>query len=1415
MRHQTALRIADEAHAAFAGAVGYRLNEVSHLTHRSAQGGWGPVLFLAILFPAIAIAQEDDDEPQLLPGLVARYQAAGAKCIRRDDAVQFVWNDRSPDERLPAGNFSAQWQGQLLVMSPGKHNFYVFTSGTASLEIDGTEIVSGKTESAKWFDSPAIELDFGQHTIAVAFKKSSDRARIGLYWSGPQFDLEPVPGRALFHEPASDPGDAFERGAELWRALRCANCHRRPQEPAGLPAPFLGNFLGNTENIRKTWLVQNLLHGAKKSIGGMPRFGLDRDEAKAVVDYLLGPNPDKMPIDVGGDAKRGEMLFLTVGCLTCHRVGNVGSEGLFGGGDLSHIADKRPSDFFARWLADPEKINPAHRMPVFRLSDAERTDLATWLARLQARRAGTEKEASKARQEFNSDRGRKIIEAFRCGACHALPDAATPPPAIALRPTRAASDWEQTCLGSPDAKNARPGYDLPENARQALLAYLASPQPNADRHEDGRFVLRERNCLGCHSRDAAEGIAPTLARITEHKSELATILPTLAPPSLTSIGDKLHDTALADAISLRNPPLRPWLAVRMPRFDLSAAELAALTEYLTTIDRIPERPKMAPKLEEKALTVAGSRLVTSTGFGCTSCHRIGSSMPTNVALAARGTDLSLVGKRIRHEWFDRWVRNPARIVPRMEMPAIQIPARGVLGEKIDRQLAAVWHVLNLPGFEPPPSGPIRVARHPGDETPPMLITDVVEVGKQTHVRPVMVGLKNRHNLLFDLTSNRLVGWWLGDMANQQTRAKSWYWEPAGVNLLTAATTDGPELELFDGERPVPPAAMVGSSLGDIDWFETENDSLSFGYRLSFQTQMQRVVARVVQRIRPIDDAGEQGFQRRWEVEGIPEPLTLRLKLPTTNAIYRLEVERPSKEDLQPDDRALGIRLTATTDGQPAICEVRYLTAAQASPAPKTLPPVAEPAAKLSVVPGYDAERLPLPRSEMPTGVAWRDVGTLVMCSLKGSVWLVRDTNGDGLEDELTLVADGLAAPYGIACQGDAIDVATKFGVIRLSQLGENGRARRADVVASGWGYTADYHDWTIGLPRDSDGNYYVGLPCQQDDRLPSEAFLRGTVVRLQPRKPTLDLPRLFDLDRISAGLRFPMGLALDRVGELFATDNQGNYTPFNELNHLRRGARYGFINKLESKPGFQPPHEEPAIAVPHPWTRSVNGICFLYSPSTTDHRSTSDRFGPYEGHLIGCEFDTRRLIRMSLEKVGDTYQGAAYPFSVEPAAGEPTFEGPIVCAVSLRGDIYVGNLRDSGWGGGQNTGSIVRLRPTGQLPVGISEVHALADGFAIDFTGPVDRDRAMNPANYVVNSYRRIATPAYGGPDVDREAESIAAVETSPDSRHVRLRLRRMRPGFVYEFQVKNLTDAKQTFFPAEAYYTLKSIPTEPTGGRP
>src|SRR5262249_52400858 len=80
-------------------------------------------------------------------------------------------------------------------------------------------------------------------------------------------------------------------------------------------------------------------------------------------------------------------------------------------------------------------------------------------------------------------------------------------------------------------------------------------------------------------------------------------------------------------------------------------------------------------------------------------------------------------------------------------------------------------------------------------------------------------------------------------------------------------------------------------------------------------------------------------------------------------------------------------------------------------------------------PAFTGQRLPLPAEIMPTGLTWRPDGRLVFCSLKGQVFEAVDTDRDGNEDRLVLLADGLPAPYGTHAGPGYVDVTAKYAVL--------------------------------------------------------------------------------------------------------------------------------------------------------------------------------------------------------------------------------------------------------------------------------------------------------------------------------------------------------------------------------------------------
>ncbi|MBC8351436.1 MAG: c-type cytochrome [Planctomycetes bacterium] len=1361
------------------------------------------LLVLSILgWPTTLLAQIEDDE--FRSGLIGNYSdPQGNSLSRRDAAVSIAPGTSSIDRRLDGISLRVHWTGFLMSQAVGDYRLHVYAAGNVRIQLNGTTVLKSESDTSKWSVSAPIPLQFDFHPLEVTYDRKDSEGGIRLFWSGPQFQLEPIGSRYLYHDPTKTPDTSFSRGGSIVRALRCAACHHVPGESRPATAPSLAHV---ADNMHFDWLVSWLAVTPKQQDGvqrQMPHFSLSESDADAIAAYLFDQSKPvkRRPVDKKKpDLGRGKLLLLTTGCLACHQLGDVGTSGQFGGGDLAAIASKRPRSFFAHWLAAPQELNPQHRMPLFELSKDERRDLS---AHLSTRGVTPQRAEPRPTTEKQISLGRTLFEKHQCASCH---DRAENEQRNPRRAFAEVINWDDSCVRQPNAMH--PGFQLTGDDRHAVAQFVAETRkhPDAAPRVSASDLLAKHNCLACHLRNDLPGLAAKLPKVAEAHPEVAELLPSMTPPPLISLGDKLYDQSIRDAI-LRKSVHRDYLHVRMPKFNLSEEELQTLVDYFVQSDRIPPRTdqQAPPETDPLVLHAVGSRLVTTDGFGCTSCHQLGTVKPTKAPLNARGPQLTLLAKRIRREWFERFVRNPLRVIPRMEMPSVQVAVSGVLDDHLDTQLAAVWDVLNTPDFEPPLPNPVRTVRRSGlaeREERSVVITDVVRDAQKIYLKPLLIGLPNRTSFLIDLETASLARWSVGNVAHERTEGKSWFWAVAGTPLLKPALTDC-ELTLVDAMSELAPDT-VGQFVTEFDEvFHTDERGVGFRYRLRFGGSSPTTVS--VTQIFRVESYDTGAVSRRIDVVGIPASMAVKLQLLSSATELKTKSDGTQlqtrfgsiemylgatiEDDFsvtRPADNAG--RATFTLSYRPRVPIDVFPTVVPEAPAP---PPLT-----LDVVPGFETVRLPISSEIMPTALDWRPDGDLVVASLKGRVWNLRDTNADGIEDTAAAISDELAAPYGIAAYDDHVDVVNKYGLLRL-------HPNRMVTIASGWGHTTDYHDWVVGLPRDEEGNYYVALPCQQDKRNAAAAKYKGSVLRLSPREPTSTDPSLFSITELTAGHRFPMGIARNRNGEMFVTDNQGNYNPFNELNHVVTGKRFGFINAIDRKPDFQPPLTPPTINIPHPWTRSVNGICFLDSPDTAE-----PAFGPFEGQLVGCEYDTRRLIRMSLHKVGGTYQGAAYPFSYDAPRNGPPLLGPLVCAVSPQGDLYVGGIRDSGWGGANNIGEIVRLRPQfDQLPCGIAEVRATANGFVVDFTSPVDRAKASRTDSYSVSSYTRVSTPAYGGGDHDRRQEQVSGVRVSDDGLRVDLTFDDLRAGYVYELHVKNLAPEDREFFPAEAHYTLRTIP--------
>lgn len=289
-----------------------------------------------------------------------------------------------------------------------------------------------------------------------------------------------------------------------------------------------------------------------------------------------------------------------------------------------------------------------------------------------------------------------------------------------------------------------------------------------------------------------------------------------------------------------------------------------------------------------------------------------------------------------------------------------------------------------------------------------------------------------------------------------------------------------------------------------------------------------------------------------------------------------------------------------------------------------------------LVPGFAVRRLPV---ELPNvnNLLYREDGKLVALGYGGDVWLLYDTDGDGLEDKAQKFWDNqgrLRSTIGMALtppgykHGTGVFIASKSRCVLVVDADGDDLAEKELLVADGWSETFHNVD-ALGVAVDpGDQSVYFGL---------------GTVNFVDPYEREKNPEALYPLDRergvilrvapdfsnrsiFATGIRFPVAIRFNDAGDLFCTDQEGatwvpNGNPFDELLHVQEGRHYGF-------PARHPAHlpgvvDEPSVFDYVPQHQSTCGLNF------NEPVNDGPTFGPasWRNDAIVCGYSRGKLYR--------------------------------------------------------------------------------------------------------------------------------------------------------------------------------------------
>jgi len=452
-------------------------------------------------------------------------------------------------------------------------------------------------------------------------------------------------------------------------------------------------------------------------------------------------------------------------------------------------------------------------------------------------------------------------------------------------------------------------------------------------------------------------------------------------------------------------------------------------------------------------------------------------------------------------------------------------------------------------------------------------------------------------------------------------------------------------------------------------------------------------------------------------------------------------------------------------------------------------------AQTAVHPGFTLTSIrPTGFNPMVSGIDFLSDGRMVVTTWDGfgkgrsEVYLLSGFSaGDASKVTVTPFYNGkgLNEVLGVKVVDDKIYVLQKD---QLSYLPDANKDDKADtIIKVGTGFVLETNaqnlEFAMGMVY-KDSALFAGLATNWtlDAKQTNE---RGCIVKMPLKGGAWET--------YACGMRTPNGLFLGPDGEIFTTENQGNWVPSSKLLHIMQGHFYG-VHKSNPGPGpfDKEPETPPAIWMDH-GNISISPTQPVFMQS-----------GPFKGQMVAGDNNMGTLQRYFLEKVGGEYQGAIFHFSAGiEAAANRIMTGP-------DGAFYVGGIGTqewSGWSWSNKNYGLQRLAPNNKSFFDILAVRSLGPTrMEIEFTSPAGASAGV-AANYKVQQWNYVPVLTYGAGKGTAATLTVKTVTLSDDKMKATLEMDGMKTKYVVYFKLTGITSAtNEALWGNEAWYTQNAF---------
>jgi hypothetical protein len=441
--------------------------------------------------------------------------------------------------------------------------------------------------------------------------------------------------------------------------------------------------------------------------------------------------------------------------------------------------------------------------------------------------------------------------------------------------------------------------------------------------------------------------------------------------------------------------------------------------------------------------------------------------------------------------------------------------------------------------------------------------------------------------------------------------------------------------------------------------------------------------------------------------------------------------------------------------------------------------------------GYVVETVEIPEGITlgVGGIAFAPDGAVFLTSREGQVWRLQD-------EKWSLFADGLHEVLGIYIDPvtSEIWVMQRPELTKLIDEDGDGAADVFRTINAEWGLTDNYHEYAFGMVRDSEGNFYGTLNTSlswvgwagsskwdvgrvHDGKMGRAARYRGWSFQITPDGRFVPW---------SSGMRSPAGIGMNKMEEIFYTDNQGDWNGSSTLQHVVKGRFHGHPSSLMDHPDFQGQDLNAISVDAYRELRTPPAVFFIHgdlanSPGEPVFNETGGQFGPFEDQIFVGDQTRSNLMRIYLEKVQGAYQGAIFNFI------DPMQSGIVRNQFDKNGVLYVGQT-GRGWRSvGDQIFGLQKVRwDRRTTPVEMQSIRLTTTGFEIRFTQPMDEALLKDPESFSIRHWHYLYRPEYGSPKADLTQVEPSNIQVTHHGMGVRFELP-LLTGKVYEFKLNGM----------------------------